>query len=181
MIEFVILGEPASKANTRKLATVGGEILHHIDGKKTRIGGRVLFIKSAKARDYERAAALQIPDEAKQMLEGPVRVTIKIYYVSQRPDLDESIILDVMQAKFKRVPGKMRKVGNGEYVAGLPERVMVSRGVYLNDRQVREKHVFHFIDNLRPRAEIQVEPMQPQQAVLPVASPAVHSLELNPF
>jgi hypothetical protein len=40
------------------------------------------------------------------------------------------------------------------------------RGVYRNDRQVREKHVFHGIDRANPRAEVTVEPLQAQQAAL---------------
>ena len=44
--------------------------------------------------------------------------------------------------------------------------MLASKGVYENDRQVREKHVFHFIDRVNPRAEIEIEPMLPQQASL---------------
>jgi Holliday junction resolvase RusA-like endonuclease len=39
----------------------------------------------------------------------------------------------------------------------------VQKGVYRNDRQVREKHVFHAIDRANPRAEIEVEPIEAQQ------------------
>lgn len=125
----MIIGEAASKANSRKLVT---------------IGGRPAFIKSQKARDYERDALLQIPASAKVMFAGPLRVTIRIWYATERPDLDESVILDVLQAKTE---------GTGK------ERKIIRRGVYLNDRQVREKHVFHGIDRLMPRAEIEVEPI----------------------
>lgn len=128
-IKFTILGQPYSKANSRRLVT---------------IGGRPSFIKSKEAIDYEKWAGLQIPAAAKLMLEGPVRVTIKIFYASQRPDLDESVVLDVLQAKHK-------KIGD--------ERHLIRRGVYLNDRQVREKHIFHGIDKINPRAEIEVEPI----------------------
>jgi Holliday junction resolvase RusA-like endonuclease len=127
MICFTILGEAASKANSRKLVKING---------KTR------FIKSEKARDYEQAALLQIPAEAKQMLSGRLRVTLRIWYASERPDLDESVILDVLQARFK---------GKGK------SRVLIRRGVYLNDRQIREKHVYHGIDKQNPRAEIEIE------------------------
>jgi Holliday junction resolvase RusA-like endonuclease len=127
IIKFTILGEPASKANSRRLV---------------KFGDRVASIKSSKALAYEKAAAFQIPSNARAMFTGPVRVSIHIYYASQRPDLDESVVLDVLQARYQ-------KQGN--------ERVLVSRGVYLNDRQVREKHIFHAIDKLNPRAEIEVE------------------------
>jgi Holliday junction resolvase RusA-like endonuclease len=56
-------------------------------------------------------------------------MTIHIYYASQRPDLDESLILDLLQ--------------------GI---------LYKNDRQVRERHVYHFIDKLNPRTEIWIRP-----------------------
>jgi Holliday junction resolvase RusA-like endonuclease len=127
MIRITILGEPASKANSRKFAT---------------IRGRPAFIKSEKALDYEQTALLQIPVEAKQMLSSRLRVTIRIWYASERPDLDESVILDVLQARFK---------GKGK------NRTLIRKGVYLNDRQVREKHVYHGIDRQNPRAEIEIE------------------------
>ena len=63
------------------------------------------------------------------MLEGELRVSMTIYYASQRPDLDPSLILDAMQGK-----------------------------IYVNDRQVREIHLYHAIDKDNPRAEITVEP-----------------------
>jgi Holliday junction resolvase RusA-like endonuclease len=55
-------------------------------------------------------------------------VTMKIYYHSRRPDLDESLILDLMQ--------------------GI---------VYENDRQVKEKHITWGLDKEAPRAEICVK------------------------
>ena len=122
MIKLTIIGEPYSKANSRKLVT---------------FGNRPASIKSAGALQYEKSAIMQIPDNAKQMLTDPVAVTMRIYYASQRKDLDESLILDCLQAKKSK----------GE---------VVRRGVYVNDRQVREKHIYHFIDKECPRAEIEV-------------------------
>jgi len=46
------------------------------------------------------------------------------------------------------------------------DRRLVRRGVYVNDRQVREKHVYHDIDKTNPRADIIVEPLDPQQSSL---------------
>lgn len=135
-VRIVIIGEPASKANSRKLVT---------------IGGRPAFIKSQKARDYERDALMQIPASAKLMLGGQLRATIRIWYATERPDLDESVILDVLQAKTEGT-GKDRKI--------------IRRGVYLNDRQVREKHVFHAIDRIQPRAEIEIEQIVEQGSFL---------------
>lgn len=122
MIELTIQGEPASKANSRRLV---------------KFGKRTASIKSAKALSYEKVAILQIPEEAKQMLEGDLQVSINIYYASRRPDLDESVILDCLQAKYKK----------GE---------LLRRGVYINDRQIKRKVIVWGLDKTNPRAEIQV-------------------------
>lgn len=124
---FTILGEPASKANSRKIVT---------------IGGRPASIKSDKARAYVRDALRQIPPAARLRLDVPVRLTARIFYTTERPDLDESVILDVLQDQY---------AGTG------PMRHLVQAGVYRNDRQVRERHVYHGIDKKNPRAEIVVE------------------------
>ena len=118
--------------------------------------------KSDKALAYERDALLQIPRGARAMFTGPVRVTIRIFYASERPDLDESVVLDVLQAQYVKVKG---------------ERRLAARGVYLNDRQVREKHIYHGIDKFNPRAEIEVEALTPQQPALALAPPR----EKEPF
>ena len=130
-IRFVILGEPVSKANSRRLVAVGKK-----DQPK-----RTLFIKSAKGRTYERDAGIQIPAQW-PLITGPVAVTLRLWYASERPDLDESIVLDVMQGR-----------------------------IYVNDRQVREKHVFHGIDRANPRAEVEVRVLSPQQIAFDVAQP----------
>ena len=59
-------------------------------------------------------------------------MTMWIYYASRRPDLDESLILDLLQ--------------------GL---------VYLNDRQVKERHVFWGLDKDKPRVEMIIEQIPP--------------------
>lgn len=128
MIKFTIYGEPASKANGRTIVT---------------IYGRPAVVKSKKGIDYERTALYQIPAEAKLMLEGELTATIHVYYATERPDLDESIILDVLQAKFET---------SGQ------RKICTRKGVYLNDRQVRERHVYHHIDKLNPRAVIEIAP-----------------------
>lgn len=121
-IKFTILGEPASKANSRRIV---------------KFGDRMAVIKSKKANDFEASAICQIPYAAKQMLDGDIRVSMKIYYATKRPDLDESVILDIMQAKYK----------SGE---------LVRKGVYINDRQVKEKHIYWGLDKKNPRAEIEI-------------------------
>jgi Holliday junction resolvase RusA-like endonuclease len=143
VIRFTILGEPASKANSRQIVT---------------IKDRPSVIKSKKARDYEHDALRQIPPAARQRLEGPVRVTLRIFYATERPDLDESIVLDVLQDRW----ATNKAVGT---------RHLAQPGVYRNDRQVREKHVFHGIDRRNPRAEIEVEPLVAQQQGLDLLEP----------
>ncbi len=110
-IEFEVEGEPASKANSRRIV---------------RIGGRMASIKSKKALSYSDVFRAQCP--AVEPLEGPVRVILTIHYASRRPDLDESLILDLLQGV-----------------------------AYANDRQVREKHVYWGLDPDRPRCSIRVE------------------------
>ncbi len=127
-VRFVILGEPASKANSRREAV----------NPRT---GRRMIIKSQKALDYRESALQQIPPACRKQLIGSVRVDMRVFYASERPDLDESLILDVLQDQFVRVGGR---------------RVVSQRGVYCNDRQVREKHIYHRIDKKNPRTEIQV-------------------------
>lgn len=105
----VVLGEPASKANSRRLVS---------------FGGRPRFIKSNKALSYSEAFKLQVPP-MQELLEGDLFFSAKIYYASRRPDLDESLILDLLQER-----------------------------IYANDRQVKCRFVLHGIDKDNPRAEI---------------------------
>lgn len=112
MFEATIYGEPASKANSRKLVM---------------IAGRPRFIKSKKALDYVDAFKKQCP-KLDELLDGDVKVTMKIYYRTRRPDLDESVILDCLEGF-----------------------------AYTNDRQVKEKHIYHGLDKENPRSEICVE------------------------
>lgn len=80
-VKFTIFGEPASKANSRKIVL---------------FGKRPAIIKSQKARDYVKAFQAQCK-QLDELLEGDLSATITIYYATRRPDLDESVILDCMQ------------------------------------------------------------------------------------
>ncbi|MDE1905954.1 MAG: hypothetical protein KGH75_05830 [Rhodospirillales bacterium] len=131
VIRFVIHGQAASKANSRKLV-----VIH----------GRPASIKSDAARNFERLATLQIPAQAKRMLTCRVAVVLRMFYRTELPDLDESIVLDVMQAKYKTLEDG--------------QRVLIRSGVYVNDRQVRERHTYHGVDPQCPRVEVEVWPMQ---------------------
>jgi Holliday junction resolvase RusA-like endonuclease len=102
-------------------------------------------------------------------LKGPVKVTLHLFYRTQLPDLDESIVLDVMQDRY---------AGKGE------SRAIVQKGIYRNDRQVREKHVYHGIDKRNPRAEIEIETLVLQQEALVLADVSQGTLaeeEKEPF
>ena len=113
-LSLIIFGEPASKANSRRLV---------------RYGGVSRLIKSAKALSYSDVFRQQL-DPLDEMFTGDLRVTMHIYYASRRPDLDESLILDLLQ--------------------GL---------IYENDRQVKERHIYWGLDAERPRSEITIEQM----------------------
>ena len=80
-VHYTIIGEPASKANSRRLVT---------------FGGRARFIKSQKALDYVKALREQVRP-MQPLLTGDIRMTAHIYYASRRPDLDVSLILDALQ------------------------------------------------------------------------------------
>ena len=108
---FSILGEPASKSNSRRAVL---------------IKGKMRFIKSQKALNYSSMFKQQCNSNLK-ILSGDVVIEIKIFYASRRPDLDESLILDLLQGV-----------------------------VYENDRQVKEKHIIWGLDKENPRAEIKV-------------------------
>lgn len=139
-LEFMIIGQPASKANSRRLVSID-------DSPRS--------IKSKAALAFEKSMLRQIPPKARVQLDGPVRVSLRIWYASERPDLDESIILDCLQDRYKT-----RKSKTG------PVRELVQRGVYKNDRQVRAKVVVHGIDRENPRVHVVVEPFHPQQQEL---------------
>lgn len=108
MVSFTIFGEPASKANSRRWT-----------GK--------FFIKSEKALNYGKAFKQQCP-VLDPLMDGDLKVTIKIWYASRRPDLDPSLIFDLMQDC-----------------------------IYVNDRQIKEQHLYWALDKENPRSDIMVE------------------------
>ena len=112
-IALNILGEPASKANSRRLV--------HFHGISR-------LIKSKKALSYSEVFKHQAHNQYKGgLILEDVAMSIRIYYASRRPDLDDSLILDLLQ--------------------GI---------VYKNDRQVKERHVYWGLDKENPRAEIYI-------------------------
>src|SRR4051812_35414451 len=81
---IVIYGECASKANSRRLVS---------------IRGKPAFIKSVKAAKYSDDFRRQCPT-LDPMFTDDLHLDIDIYYASRRPDLDESLILDLMQSRL---------------------------------------------------------------------------------
>ena len=82
IVSMTIIGEPCSKANSRRLV-------------KSK-GGRPLFIKSKKALDYVASFRKQCK-ALDELVTDDVAVDITIFYASRRPDLDESLILDCLE------------------------------------------------------------------------------------
>ena len=113
-LSLVIHGDLASKANSRKLVT---------------FGGKPRFIKSDKARGWEQLALMQIPQDHRIGMTGPIRMTATIYYASRRPDLDPSLLMDVLE----------------------------HAGVYKNDRAIIEQHLYKKLDPVNPRVELLLE------------------------
>ena len=118
-----ILGEPASKANSRRLVSVRG---------------RPMFIKSKKALAYKKAFELQCPSRKNLYTKGQdLIVAMKIFYKTRRPDLDESLILDLLQDL-----------------------------VYENDRQIKIKYIEHGLDKEHPRTTIIISTIDNKGKVL---------------
>jgi Holliday junction resolvase RusA-like endonuclease len=115
-LSLIIFGEPASKANSRRVV---------------KFGNMSRLIKSQKALDYSEAFKQQCTPLGR-LMSGDIKMTMWIFYASRRPDLDESLILDLLQGV-----------------------------VYLNDRQVKERHVFWGLDPERPRTEMIIEQIPP--------------------
>lgn len=138
-ISFTILGQPPAHKNGYRIV---------------KMGERVGIVKSKEAIDYVQTALMQIPPVFRLRLEGPVFARIVIWYASERPDLDESLVLDILQDRWAPAHGALGK------------RELVQAGVYRNDRQVRDKHITHGIDRRNPRAEITIQPLIAQQTPL---------------
>lgn len=112
--ECVIESEPASKSNSRRLV---------------HFRGRSHVIKSAKALGFEKFVKGNITPIV-PLLQGDLIIVIEIFYQTRRPDLDESLILDVLQ--------------------GI---------AYENDRQIKRKHIIWGLDPSRPRAHVRIYPV----------------------
>ncbi|MEI6987332.1 MAG: hypothetical protein WCK65_14515 [Rhodospirillaceae bacterium] len=120
-VRVVIVGELASKANSRQAVP-----------RKSK-GGKafVAFIKSDKALCWLDSAALQVP-ALPDLLDGDLKISVRIWYATRRPDLDPSLLFDFLQGR-----------------------------AFVNDRQLREQHIYHCLDKLNPRVVALIEPISP--------------------
>jgi len=118
---LTIHGEPASKANSRQLVL---------------IKGRMVPIKSKKALSYMRAFDQQcrILDP---LMDGDLAIAMMIYYKTRRPDLDESLVLDLLQGR-----------------------------VYKNDRAIKLKYVEHGLSKDDPRVVMAIGPLSQTSEVI---------------
>ena len=118
---LTVQGEPASKANSRQLVL---------------IKGRMVPIKSKKALSYMRTFDQQcrILDP---LMDEDLAIAMKIYYKTRRPDLDESLILDLLQGR-----------------------------VYKNDRAIKLKYVEHGLSKDDPRVVMAIGPLSRASAVI---------------
>lgn len=92
-MELIILGEPASKSNNRRLMYSKG---------------RPRIIKSHKALHYVANIKRQLKPLI-PLIEGDIEMTIKIWYASRRPDLDPSLIFDALQGLIYKNDRQIKK------------------------------------------------------------------------
>ncbi len=131
LFSAVIVGEPCSKANSRELVYSPSAVGVTPDNRIYQKGRKPKFKKSDEALLYCDAFTLQM-NALKAVMGWGVAIDVEvfmvciIYYTSQRKDLDESLILDMLQ----------------------------KTGIIKNDRLIRTRFTDHFIDKQRPRANI---------------------------
>ena len=112
-----ILGQPYSKANSRRIVEVAGKIRS---------------IKSKSALSYSQTFLMQCPI-LDPLFTDDLHIDIDIYYSNRKPDLDESLILDLLQGR-----------------------------VYKNDRQIKSKYIRWHLDKENPRSVISIRLLEDQ-------------------
>jgi Holliday junction resolvase RusA-like endonuclease len=95
------------------------------------IGGKPRVIKSEKALSYSRRFAAQVKKPS-ELIEEDVEVAVTIWYKTRRPDLDPSLIFDLLQ----------------------------KTEVIKNDRQIKVIHAYHKLDKENPRSHIQISTLK---------------------
>lgn len=108
----IVFGNCASKSNSRQWFGPG------------------MLVKSKRALAFTELFNIQTKPLS-PMFEGDLHIELSIYYDSRRPDLDESLILDLLQGV-----------------------------AYKNDRQIKSKRVRWGLDRNNPRVEITIRPIE---------------------
>lgn len=124
IIAFTVNCEAASKANSRTIQAR--------DTTK-----RPRSIKSRKANSFLTAFLWQAVRRPAPY-EGKVFLRAHLVYATERPDLDESLVMD-----------------------GLEHAKIIK-----NDRQIRAKFITHGIDRKNPRVEIELYPLEQVEGLL---------------
>jgi len=122
-IKFIVEGNLPRKSNSRQVFRNKGT-------------GKMIFAKSDKALSYEQSFYAQTYQVPKNTFpeKTPLILTATIHYQSNRSDLSDEILADLME-KTKIIP---------------------------NDRYIFEKHIYKRIDPVLPRVEVTIDLLKEQ-------------------
>lgn len=132
LFSAVIVGEPCSKSNSPQLNVQEVNAFDIVGGTLTKKKKRKPKYRKSESADLYCEAfelqmnALKVAIGWGAPIQDEVFMVCVIYYTSQRKDLDESLICDMLQ----------------------------KTGIVKNDRLIRTRFTDHFIDKQRPRANI---------------------------
>lgn len=118
-MKIIVNGHLPRKSNSRRI----------FRSAKT---GRPIIAKSTEALQYEKDFARQINGNMKIGIgsaDNPLRLTAYIYYRSNRSDLSDELLCDLLQKS----------------------------GVISDDRYIKEKHLYGGKDQNNPRVELEIE------------------------
>ena len=117
---------------------VEGNLPRKSNGRRIKFyGGRMASIKSANALAYEQSFYYQIANQKPaEPMTGDLVLMAIIFYQSNRSDLSDELLADLCEKS----------------------------GIIINDRQFKEKHLYHRIDKKWPRVEFKIEQISPTLA-----------------
>ena len=101
--------------------------------REVRVKGKPKRIPNEKALAFKEIARLSLRP-LDPLIEGPVRMWIRLFFAQPLADLDDALVMDTLQ--------------------GL---------VYVNDRQVMEVHKYKRFSRYSPRVEVEVEELQAKE------------------
>lgn len=113
--------------------TVFGQLISMKNSKIQAVkGGKAFTFKNPAVVKYEKTFAPQVPPEYRNLRLGgltvPLQATIRVFYPTMRQDLDCALVYDCLQRA----------------------------GVIADDRHIRVKYEYAYIDKDNPRVEIQL-------------------------